>query len=490
VSGREELHVVTIASEVHPFAKTGGLADVTGALPPALARLGVRVSTVMPGYTQIRWAEIGATDTGVRVRAPISDRTEEAAVWQVAPGNGQIVYFLRADRYFARGGLYGTPAGDYPDNAERFAFFSRAALALSATLVPVHVVHCHDWQAALVPAFLRANPERADALAAARTVLTVHNLGYQGLFWSLDWHLLNLDWRLFNPAQLEFYGKINYLKGGLVFSDAITTVSRKYAEEIQTPEFGHGLDGVLRERSDRLTGILNGVDYGEWTPETDPHLRARYAAGALGGKAVCKGDLQDMFGLDPRPDVPVLGLVSRLVDQKGCDLLAAALDELFARDIQLVILGSGDQAYQDLFAALPARYPRRAGVHIGFDDTLAHKIEGGADLFLMPSRYEPCGLNQMYSLRYGTIPVVRATGGLDDTVIEFDPDTGTGTGFKFGPYTAAALLDAVDRALATYRAPGHWRRLLANAMAQDFSWERAARAYVDLYHRLAGGVTA
>jgi starch synthase len=317
-------------------------------------------------------------------------------------------------------------------------------------------------------------------------VLTIHNLAYQGRFPAFDWHLLNLDPRYFVPDFLEFYAQISYLKAGIVFADTITTVSPRYAAEIETPELGEGLDGVLRARRSRLRGILNGIDREAWNPATDPHLPAHYDARDLHGKARCKSALQTEVGLAVRADVPLLGMVSRLAEQKGLDLLAEALPgALAASDAQLVVLGSGGERYERLLAALAAEFPRRVALRIGFDEALAHRIEAGADLFLMPSRFEPCGLNQLYSLRYGTVPVVHATGGLDDTVVEFDPATGTGTGFKFTPYTPAAFLAALQRALVTRRERDRWARLVANGMAQDFSWDRAAVEYRALYETLA-----
>ncbi len=476
------MRVLMAASEAVPLAKTGGLADVIGALPAVLTTLGVEVSVVLPAYRAIDRDKFLLRPTGWSVRVPISSRTIEAAVLTTELPSGVRIYLPRADAYFDRDGLYGTPAGDFSDNAERFAFFARAVLAIAERLEPPQILHCHDWQTALVPAFLRADAARYPSLADVKTVLTIHNLAYQGVFWSEDWHLLNLDRRYFNAEQIEFYNQINYLKGGIVFADAVTTVSRTYAEEIQTPAFGYRLDGVLRARRAVLTGILNGVDYDEWNPTTDPHLAARYSAASFAGKARCKADLQGAFGLPVDSKVPLFGIVSRLADQKGFDLLVAALPQLLAQPVQLVVLGTGDSRYQALLTELADRFADRVAVRFTFDDTLAHKIEAGADLFLMPSRYEPCGLNQIYSLRYGTIPIAHATGGLEDTITQFDGEQGNG--FKFREYTAAALLDCIDSALAYYRRPAKWRLVRRNAMAADFSWQRSAQQYVQLYERL------
>ena len=478
------MRVVMLSPEAYPYAKSGGLADVLAALPRALTRAGVDVTVCIPGFRSALQA-VGRPAGGVALHAPVGSRMERADVVPV-PGAAVPTVLVRADRYFDRDGLYGDARGDYGDNAERFVFFCRAALEwLRQQTPPPDVLHVHEWQSALAPAFLRGNADVYPELIRMRSVLTLHNLAYQGSFPAFDWHLLNVDPRYFVPDFLEFYGHINYLKAGLVFADAITTVSPRYAAEIETPELGEGLDGVLRARRNRLRGILNGIDRDAWNPATDPHLPARYDARDLRGKARCKSALQTEVGLAVRADVPLLGIVSRLAEQKGLDLLAAALPAaLTSSDAQLVVLGSGDERYERLLATLAADFPGRVVLRVGFDEALAHRIEAGADIFLMPSRFEPCGLNQLYSLRYGTVPVVHATGGLDDTVVEFDPATGTGTGFKFTPYAPEAFLDALHRALATRRDRDRWARLIANGMAQDFSWDRAAVAYRQLYETL------
>jgi starch synthase len=478
------MRVVMGASEAVPYAKTGGLADVVGALPAALHRLGVDVAVVIPAYASISRERFPLQGTGWRLEVPVSTRTVPAAVLRSQTADGVPVYLIKADQYFARAGLYGTADGDYLDNAERFVFFARAILALLPHLGAPDVLHCHDWQTALAPAFLRTDAARYPDLQQVRTVLTVHNLGYQGLFWHFDWHLLNIDWIYFTQDYLEFYDKINFLKGGLVCADAITTVSPTYAKEIQTAEFGHGLEGVLVARRQALTGILNGVDCREWSPEHDSFIVGSYSADDLAGKAACKADLQAAVGLPAEATVPVIGIVSRLADQKGFDLLAAVAARLLHKRLQVIVLGSGDASYQELFQGLAKRFKKRLAVRIAFDNALAHKIEAGSDMFLMPSRYEPCGLNQIYSLRYGTIPIVRATGGLEDTIIDFDPSTGEGTGFKFVEYAPDALLACIERALQAYRQPAVWQRLTRTAMRADFSWDRSAQAYLDLYRKI------
>jgi len=479
------MRVVMLAPEVHPYAKTGGLADVLAALPAALNRIGVEVSVCLPAYrTALR--ALGPLPVILRLHAPVSSRMEPAEILAV-PNAPVPTFLVRADRFFDRDGLYGVGGRDYDDNAERFAFFCRAALEWLRHASPApDILHMHDWQTALVPAFLRATADLYPELAAVRTVQTVHNLAYQGRFPSEEWHLLNLDPRHFVPDGLEFYGDINYLKAGLLFADAITTVSPRYAEEIQTPSFGSGLDGVLRMRADRLRGILNGVDDAVWNPASDPFVPAHYDQGDLRGKARCKAALQADLGLAVSPEPALLAVVSRLAEQKGLELLGAVLPGLLkTRAVQFVALGSGDARYEELLIDLAGQFPGQVEVRIGFDEPLAHRIEAGADVFLMPSRFEPCGLNQLYSLRYGTVPVVHATGGLDDTVVEFDARVGLGTGFKFTPYTEEAFLAALRRAIDTRRDAATWQRLVTNGMSQDFSWQRAAREYARLYTSLA-----
>lgn len=479
---RSPLRVAMASPEIGPFAKTGGLSDVLHSLPHALERIGVQVSLIMPAYRTVM-RQFPLQPTGIRFIVPVSDRTEEATVFTLADDQTRPVYFIRADKYFDRDYLYGTQEGDYPDNAERFAFFSRAVLELLRR-DPPQILQAHDWQSALAIAFLRVQPELYPELAATKTVQTIHNLGYQGLFPETDWPLLDLHRAFYTPHYLEFYGKINFLKSGAVFADAITTVSPTYAEEIKTAEHGFGLDGVFRERAPSLTGIMNGVDYAEWDPQQDARITAPYSIKNLSGKKVCKGALQRAFGLPEDPDVPLFGMVSRLVDQKGFDLLAQTLPELLSQNIQMVIVGTGEKRYHELLTGMAAQYPAKFGIRLAFDEALSHQVIAGADMFLMPSRYEPGGLTQMYSMRYGTIPVVRATGGLKDSVTEFDAVTGQGTGFLFAPYTVGDLLAAIRRATGLFRQKAVWRILMKNAMNADYSWERSAQAYLHLYRKL------
>ena len=478
------MRVCMLTPEAFPYAKTGGLADVLAALPAALARLGVEVTVLLPAYREALRV-VGPVEHLGSVRAPVSSRLEPATIVRVA-GARVPTLMVQAPRYFDRDGLYGAAGHDHADNAERFVYFCRAALEWQRGLgTPPDIIHCHDWQTGLAPAMLRGTAALYPELRRVRVVQTVHNLAYQGRYWAADWHLLNLDGRYFTSDTLELYGDISFLKAGLVFADFITTVSPRYAREIQTPEFGEGLDGVLRARARRLRGIVNGIDYRLWNPATDRLIAARYDVGAMSGKARCKADLQQALGLQVDAAPPLLVMVSRLAAQKGLDVALSALPSLLeGSDLQVVLLGSGDVWLESGFHDLAQRFPQRLAVRIGFDEQLAHRIVAAGDLFLMPSRYEPCGLSQLYSLRYGTVPVVHATGGLDDTVSEFDAASGSGTGFKFAPCTPETLRDAVSRAITVRRDATPWTRLQERGMREDFSWERSAGAYRNLYAEL------
>lgn len=473
--------ILMAASEMTPFAATGGLGDVLGALPPALAALGVQVHVVLPAYRTPAIAAAGGV-AHTTLLVPHGDRLREAGL-RTLRHRDVAVSFVVADEYFDRQGLYGDHAGDFGDNAARFTFFAQAVTALVARLdPPPDVVHCHDWQAALVPALLRTAADQR--LARIPTAFTIHNLGYQGVFPPNVWPLTGLDRRYFASSHLEFHGQVNLMKAGLVFADALTTVSPRYAQEIQTPEHGHGLDGVLRERHAVLRGILNGIDDRRWNPARDPHLAATYSAADLAGKAACKEALQRAYGLPVNPHVPLIGMVTRLAEQKGLDILMGALPALLGLDLQLAILGSGDTRYERWLGEAAGGAPTRLAVRLAFDEALSHQVEAGADMFLMPSRYEPCGLNQMYSLRYGTVPIVRATGGLDDTIDDVDATPARGTGFKFTEYSPDALAGAVRRALAAYADRATWERVMREGMRRDHSWQRAAGSYLELYRSL------
>jgi starch synthase len=472
------MKILFVSPEGLPFSKTGGLADVVEALPRSLVESGHQVCVLLPRYR----GNQAARTIVPSMTMPLGLSTRFPAISEAGTFQGVRYYFVDDAEYFQREKLYGDKSGDYPDNARRFGELSRAAIEFAKQVWMPDVIHCHDWQAALAPIYLRTIYVRDRALEALPVVFTVHNLGYQGLFVRATLALLGLPDDLFRIDALEYYGKINLLKGGLIFADYISTVSRKYAQEIQTAEYGSGLEGVIQSRGNRLTGILNGVDYSQWNPETDTNIVATYSAKLMDGKKLCKKDLLSVFQL-PADNLsrPVIGLVSRFVDQKGFDLIAETAPGLMKEDFALVALGNGDAKYEKLFQDLAKQYPSRVGVKIAYDNVVAHKIEAGADMFLMPSRYEPCGLNQIYSLRYGTIPVVRATGGLDDTVEAFDAKTGKGTGFKFEAYEGAALVKCVRQALAAYADLRQWRSLQTNGMAKDFSWKASAAQYVKLY---------
>jgi starch synthase len=481
----KSLNILMVAAEAFPYAKTGGLADVVGALSAALADLGAKVALVMPFYRQVDPGRSWFRSTGLSVKVTMGRRKPTAKLWHHQPREGVDVYLLKCDRYFDREGLYGTNEGDYPDNAERFFFFSRAALeAVRAVGFRADVVHCHDWHAGLVPAYLSTLYRRVSLFRKTATLFTVHNLGYQGLFPSTDWPLTSLPSSLFTPQGLEFYGKINCMKAGLVFADLLNTVSRGYAKEIQTPALGFGLDGVLRERAGDLHGIMNGIDVEEWNPARDPHIPKPYEASDLSGKTVCKQALQREMGLPVDGDTPLLCNITRLTDQKGVDLIAEAFDATMGLGVQFVLLGSGEKKYEQLFLDLGAKYPRQARVRIMYDTSLAHRIEAGGDIFLMPSRYEPCGLNQMMSLRYGTVPLVRATGGLNDSVREFSPGRRTGNGFKFAAYDSEALSKKIRESIGLFPKRSLWHSLMRNGMKGDYSWDHSAKKYLELY-RLA-----
>jgi len=419
------------------------------------------------------------------ITIPFDDRYRFCSVVSGGKSSGVQFYFVDYPPFFDREALYGTSAGDYPDNAERFALFSRAVLEASKILDAPDVFHCHDWQSALVPVLLRTQYAGDPAFRDVGVVFTIHNMGYQGLFPPDTLPLLTLPWDLFTISKMEFFGNVNFLKGALIFSDFVTTVSKKYSQEIQTTEFGFGLEGVLRTRSSTVTGILNGVDYDEWSPETDKFTAARYSPQDLSGKAKCRQDLLATFGItevDSR--FPVIGIVSRFAAQKGFDLIAQVMERLAREEMIIVALGSGDTLYEEMFLRLSKQFPQKIAVKVAYDNALAHKIEAGSDMFLMPSNYEPCGLNQIYSLKYGTVPIVRATGGLDDTIEHWDSRTGKGTGFKFTDYNGEALLLTIREALRAFRDQTSWQELMRNGMNKDFSWHASAKEYVRVYERV------
>jgi starch synthase len=493
------LNIVFATSEVTPFAKTGGLADVCGSLPIDLAQAGHNVAVIAPAYKQVKESGQPIEPLGVKFDIPIGNKIVRGRLLRsVLPGSDVPIFFVEQDEYFDRPELYRLKGEDYKDNCERYVFFCRAALESIRLLhLQVDVVHCHDWQTALIPAYLKIEYAHTHGYENVASLLTIHNLAYQGIFWHWDMLLTGLDWRYFNLHQMEFYGKLNLLKTGLVFADWLTTVSPTYAKEIQTDVLGCGLDGVLRNRSEQLTGIVNGADYKVWNPASDPHLpawpgtnaneRVNYdASNWQAGKAACKAALQRELGLPEAPRTPIIAQVGRLADQKGWDLLLDVMRRWVTEmDAQWVILGTGEPYYHEVLGQMSREFPNRVAARLEFSDPLAHRIEAGADIFLMPSRYEPCGLNQLYSLKYGTVPVVRATGGLVDTVTDTTPETlahGTATGFSFEAQNASVLEATLRRALETYwQNEGAWRQLVRTGMQQDWSWKASAQRYVEAY---------
>ncbi len=444
----------------------------------------------MPAFRQIRSAGLKIESTDIAFQVPIHDKVMTAGVLKSHLPNSEVpVYFVDQPHYFDRPALYGDQTGDYPDNCERFAFFCRATLQVITRLrMQPDMVHCNDWQTGLIPAYIRSEFDKHPWMARSATVLTVHNLAYQGTFWHWDMNLTGLDWAYFNPAGMEFYGQLNLLKTGLVFADALSTVSPKYAKEIQTEEHGCGLEGVLGGRHRDLVGIINGVDGAHWNPETDSSLVRRYSAEEWReGKAVNRTALRAEFHLDDDPNVPLIGLIGRLADQKGWDLVIEGMRRFLEEDrpIQWVVLGTGDPSYHESLQQLANDFPHRLGLKLGFSNDLAHRIEASSDMFLMPSRYEPCGLNQLYSLRYGTVPLVNPTGGLADTVVDMTPESlaaGTATGFYLRQYSTSGLLDMIWRAaLVWWDDKDVWARLVVNGMRQDWSWRRSAAQYEQLY---------
>ena len=466
--------ILMVGSEVAPFATSGGLAVVLGALPPVLADSGHEVAVIVPRYGSESPQEAERiADFSIR----LGSRNYLLRLLKVA-GKAQV-FQIDCPMLFDRDGLYYDAAGDFPDNHIRFAVLCKAALETARWIFRPQIIHCHDWQSGLVPAYLKGPLAGDPTFYGIKTLFTIHNLGYQGIFPANYTQEVGLDSAQFKSDGVEFYGSLSFLKAGLVYSDALNTVSPTYSREIQTPEFGFGMDGLLRSRSSVLHGILNGIDNAEWNPEDDGYLAANYSASDLKGKEACKLDLLREFGLSEDLETPLIGIVTRLTSQKGSDLIASVVHELMRENVRLVAIGSGEPDYEELFLAMQQLYPDRISIKIGYRDEITHKIEAGADMFLMPSRYEPCGLNQIYSLRYGTLPIVRATGGLDDTIDE-------GTGFKFWEFSGSALMGAIRSALKTYADREKWNEMMKRAMRKDYSWTVSAAEYSKLYDRLLG----
>jgi starch synthase len=477
------MHIVFAASECAPWAKTGGLADVVSALPRTLVKLGHKVSVFIPYYRQVAKAVPQAKVVVPSVTIPFPTYNRFVQILDGGVVEGVQMYFVDSPQLFDRENFYSTPSGDYPDNAERFGLFSRAVIEATKILGVPDVFHVHDWQAAMLAVLLRSAYYFDPVLRHVPVLLTIHNAGYQGWFPPQTMEKLLLPWDMFTFEKLEQNDQVNFLKGGVVYADALTTVSPTYAKEIQTAEFGNGLEGALKQRSGDLFGILNGVDYEEWDPAIDRHIAGHYTAENLAGKKECRRDLLHAFGLKGVSDeTAVIGVVSRFATQKGFDLIVESMDRLVQEDMVMVLLGNGEEYYERLLVEMAERYPTKVRVQVKYDNVVAHKVEAGSDMFLMPSRYEPCGLNQIYSLKYGTVPVVRATGGLEDTIDE--QPIGERNGFKFEAYTAEALLEALHRALSSFRNKEEWEQMMRRGMAQDFSWDKPAAEYVRVYERV------
>jgi starch synthase len=478
------MKILLASSEVHPYSKTGGLADMVGALGKVLARCGHTVGVVTPLYQGIRERFPELRRLEMPLEFPLGTDRFKAEVWSLEPNVGLRLYFIDQPGFYQRSSLYQKHGVDYPDNAERFIFFCKAIahLALHLDWKP-EVLHTQDWQTGLAPLFIAHQRRLPVASNPLRTCMTIHNLAYQGIFPPGRYALTGLPWDYFTPSGVEFYGQMNCLKAGIAFADVITTVSPRYAREITTQEFGCGLDGLLRHRQNALFGILNGVDYEEWKTISNPFIQYPYSPKDLSGKTADKLALQQSFGLPADANIPLFGNIGRMVEQKGVDIMLGALEEMLGANLQFVMIGEGAQVFERAYLDLARRYPAKVAVKVGFDERLSHQIEAGCDFFLMPSRFEPCGLNQMYSLRYGTIPIVRMTGGLDDTVIDIREDVEEADGIKFRDCSGHSLATAVRKALALYQEPELFERFRLNAMAADFSWERTAAEYTEVYRK-------
>ena len=484
------LTICYVASEIAPFMKTGGLGDVLGALPKAVAQQGHNVKVFVPYYRHITLTPNRLRSVEINHAVNIQGKQYPIMLYIYRNTKTKVeMYFIGNDEMFSRAGVYVDPETnqDYEDNDERFIFFNKAVFAVMAKQrIRPDIVHVHDWQTAIFPVYGKTTYASEPELSNTKYVLTIHNLAYQGVFPPETFDKLDLDKSLLQPmtGPFEFYGKVNFLKAGILFADKITTVSKQYASEIQTSEFGCGLEGVLKKRSEDIHGILNGVDYTVWSPSRDRKLFHTYHIANLSGKRMNKVELLNEAHLPIRDTAPLIGMITRLVDQKGLDLVVAAAKRLFAMNVQMVILGTGDQKYHDAFKKLQEQYPDKFRAFLKFDDTLAHRIEAASDIYLMPSRFEPCGLNQLYSLKYGTVPVVRKVGGLADTVVDYNPATKEGTGFVFEEYTPEAMLGAIERAVELFQKKRAWTKVMKAGMREDFSWNKSATKYIDLYQQV------
>jgi len=474
------MNILMVSSEAVPFIKTGGLGEVVGMLTDELKREGVESALILPFYKGIRSEAkaFGIRELKKDITVQLGGQIEKGRLWKGKTRRGADVYFIENDGFYNRDGLYGVNGDDYPDNVSRFIFFSRGVIeAIKVLGLKVDVIHCNDWHSGLIPIYLKTIYK--DDLQGTATIMTIHNIGFQGIFWHWDMPLTGLGWEFFNMEALEFYGRINLLKAGILFADVVTTVSNTYAKEIMTPEYGFGLEGVLKKRRDDLYGVINGIDYNEWNPWRDSLIPARYNKKNTRNKKRCKEVLKRECGLRDG-DMPLIGMVSRLTPQKGIDMVLDSVERIIGWGAQLVILGSGEKAIEERLSGLQDRYRGELSVNTGFDNALAHRIYAGSDMFLMPSRYEPCGLGQLIAMSYGTIPVARRTGGIADTVVDYDLFNNNATGFLFDEYTPEAMSSAIRRALELYN-KGEWQRIVFNAMSARFRWQQSAKEYIRLY---------
>ncbi|MEW6184879.1 MAG: glycogen synthase GlgA [Thermodesulfobacteriota bacterium] len=478
------MKILFATSEVSPFSRAGGLAEVSNHLPLALARMGHEVFIATPKYRQTRDGKPPLKLLPTPLEVPISWMKKTAQIYQSSIEKQVKVFFIGRDDLYDREGLYGNEFGDYQDNAERYIFFSRAVVELCQTLnLRPEVIHCNDWQTGLIPVYLKTLYAQAPSLQSIASLFTIHNLGYQGLFWHYDLHLTGLGWEWFTPKGLEFFGKLNLMKGGIVFADLLNTVSPNYRKEILTPVNGFGLEGVLKTRGNDLYAVLNGVDDQVWDPARDPFIAFNFSSDDLENKKGCKAHLQEIFHLKKKAEAPVIAFISRLLDRKGLDLISQIFPRLMETEIEVILMGQGVELYQTWAQEMVQRYPGLIGLEKEYNGPLAHQIQAGADMLLMPSRYEPCGLEQLSALRYGTVPIVRAVGGLEDTVEDYNMKLDQGTGFKFKEYEGDKLFQTLQKALSVYRDKPRWKRLMQRAMKMDFSWEKSAAQYQALYEK-------
>ena len=477
-----KLKILLVSAEVHPFAKTGGLADISGALPVALKKLGHDIRVIMPKYPCT--SKAGQKIQALQMELNIPGFQKKGSLFKSELAGGVPLYLVQHDGYFKREHLYGEPGSDYPDSVERFSFFSQAALeAVKSLDFKPDIIHCNDWHTGLIPVYLKSLYRNDAWFSKTKTLFSIHNLGYQGNFPRSQLKTTGLDESLFHQEGLEFYGQFSFLKGGLMFADVLSTVSPAYSREIQTPELGFGMDGILRKRSDRLYGILNGIDDTTWNPKTDPLIPANYGPKSLSSKKQCREDLMQMFSLKLNKGTPILCMITRLLEQKGIDFIVEARAALDKQDLSLVVLGTGVTKYESFFKQWSRERPDRIATELKFDEALGHRILAGSDMILMPSHYEPCGLTQMYAMKYGTVPIVRAVGGLKNSVQEFNAKTGKGTGFKFKTPQAKFFLKSLEKALSCYHQTKTWKKLMLNGMAKNHSWENSAKQYSRLYRK-------